>query len=103
MPGTIHENLARVRAAARIPGRYLACLTLLAILAVFVTFNKAAFEGYFSDDDFSSLGMTRFVPWPELIRVAGSLVFEANIRPTGMMLYKFGAQHRDFALRIMSR
>lgn len=61
---------------------------LLLTLALFITFSKAAYQSYFSDDDFSNLALARFVPWLSLPKAMFSLGYENNIRPFGILYYK---------------
>ena len=70
----------------KLPERYLNALLLLVILGIFVTFNKAAFQSYFSDDDFSNLAI--FEPWWSLVKALFTLALIPNFRPLGAMFYK---------------
>ena len=68
--------------------RYTSALILLFILAIFVIFNKAAFQSYFSDDDFSNLLLANWVPWKSLAKELFSLGFKINVRAVGLLYYK---------------
>ncbi len=72
----------------RLPQRYLNALLLTAILTVFVVFNKAAFQTYFSDDDFSNLTLAVFFPWWATLKEIFTLTLLPNFRPFGILFYK---------------
>lgn len=63
-------------------------LLLFVLLGLFVTFNKAAFQSYFSDDDFSNLLTARWIPWLGLPKAILSVGFHTNVRPLGLAYYK---------------
>lgn len=61
----------------------------LALVALFVIANRAAFEGYFSDDDLDNLSWATVAGTPGLLRDFVSLRFsENNTRATGALFYK---------------
>jgi hypothetical protein len=79
--------------------RYRSALALLAIIGLFVTFSKLAFQSYFTDDDFSNLALARFVPWISLFKSLFSLRLELLVRPAGILYYKIlgSTAHFHFA------
>ena len=72
----------------KIAEKYVNALLLIGIVAVFVIFNKAAFQTYFSDDDFSNLALALFVPWWAMPKAIFTLALSANVRPFGVLFYK---------------
>jgi hypothetical protein len=87
-PVTLPSPDLLIKRLPRLPERYLNALLLVAILALFITFNKAAFQSYFSDDDFSNLALVHFLPWRALPTSIFTPALIANVRPLGVVLYK---------------
>ena len=72
----------------KLPGRYQSALLLLLILALFFTFNKLAFQSYFSDDDFDNLRLAALFPWWAFPKSLFTLALQGNFRPVGVIYYK---------------
>jgi hypothetical protein len=83
IPSSSHPFLNRLKG---LPDRYQSAILLFVTLGVFVVFNKAAFQSYFSDDDFANLAL--FEPWWSLVRDTFTLALLPNFRPVGAMFYK---------------
>jgi hypothetical protein len=72
----------------------------LALAAAFLLLNRAAYQGYFQDDDLDNLGWTQFGPAVEYLKgVATPRVFENNFRPVGHFYFREGALHLGLAFR----
>jgi hypothetical protein len=62
---------------------------LLATMALFLILNRAAYKGYFQDDDLETLGWAKTLPASELIRgLLSPQVPVHNFRPVGAFYYR---------------
>lgn len=60
----------------------------LAIVALFLVVNRAAYKGYFTDDDFDHLSWTRHAPVLEFAKGLLSPAYQSNnFRPAGHLFY----------------
>ncbi len=65
-------------------------LIVVAILGVFLIANRAAFEGYFSDDDLDNLSWATVAGTDSFLKELVSPLFSAtNTRPTGGIFYRY--------------
>lgn len=65
-------------------------LIVLALIALFLIANRAAFEGYFSDDDFDNLSWATVAGIDSFTRELITPLFSNNnTRPTGGLFYRF--------------
>jgi hypothetical protein len=77
-------------------------LCIVAILALFLITNRAAFEGYFSDDDLDNLSWATVAGLDSFVEELVSPVFsKTNTRPTGALFYRisglsFGLQFERY-------
>ena len=77
-------------------------LCIIAILALFLITNRAAFEGYFSDDDLDNLSWATVAGLDSFIKELVTPVFsKTNTRPTGALFYRatglaFGLQFERY-------
>jgi len=73
-------------------------ILFLLLVALFLIVNRAAYKGYFTDDDFEHLSWTRGSPAVDFLWGALSPRFQSNnFRPVGHFLYH--AEGRWFGLR----
>lgn len=72
----------------KVPERYWNALLLVIILALFIAFNKGAFQSYFSDDDFSNLATAMPLSWWALLKWLFSLTLKVVFRPIAAVFYK---------------
>ncbi len=64
----------------------------LALAAAFLLLNRAAYRGYFQDDELDNIGWTQFGPAVEYWKGAASpLFFANNFRPPGHFFFHEGA------------
>ena len=57
--------------------------------AAFLTVNRAAYRGYFQDDDFNTLSWTRSSPVSEYVEAALTPLFLTNnFRPVGHFYFR---------------
>jgi hypothetical protein len=74
------------------------CFLLLAIL--FLLLNRAAYKGYFANDDFVTLSWTRNAPVAEFLKALLSPRFQPdNFRPSGHLLYRIEGSIFGFDFR----
>jgi hypothetical protein len=70
----------------------------LALAAAFLLLNRAAYQGYFQDDDLDNLGWTQFGPAVEYLKgVVTPQFFTNNFRPVGHFYFHEGALHFGLA------
>jgi hypothetical protein len=73
-----------------------AILFLLVLSVVFLILNRAAYQGYFQDDEINSMAWTRWGPASEYLKGTLSPVFENSYRAVGF--YYFHAAEHAFGL-----
>jgi len=72
-------------------------ILFVALAALFLTVNRAAYKGYFTDDDFDHLSWTRHAPMSEFVKGFLTPAFQTNnFRPTGHFFYHEEAQFFGF-------
>jgi hypothetical protein len=72
-------------------------LLLLALAAVFLIVNRAAYKGYFTDDDFDHLSWTRHAPLIGFVESLLTPVYQSNnFRPVGHLFYHLEAHFFGF-------
>jgi hypothetical protein len=63
-------------------------ILFLALAALFLVMNRAAYKGYFTDDDFDHLSWTRHAPVKEFVKGLLTPAYQTNnFRPTGHFFY----------------
>ena len=72
-------------------------ILFLALAALFLTVNRSAYKGYFTDDDFDHLSWTRHAHAVEFLKGLLSPAFQTNnFRPVGHFFYHEEAQFFGF-------
>jgi hypothetical protein len=72
-------------------------LLFLALAALFLTVNRAAYKGYFTDDDFDHLSWTRIAPTIEFVKGLLTPAYQSNnFRPMGHLFYHEEARFFGF-------
>jgi hypothetical protein len=75
-------------------------LLFVALAALFLVVNRAAYKGYFTDDDFDHLSWTRHAPVTGFVTGLLSPVYQNNnFRPTGHLFYHAEALFFGFDFR----
>ena len=64
-------------------------LLFVVVAALFLIANRGAYQGYFGDDEFDNLALTRAIgPAPALIALLSPRYYENNFRPVGHLFYR---------------
>ena len=72
-------------------------ILFLALAALFLLVNRAAYKGYFTDDDFDHLSWTQHAPMSEFVKGLLTPAYQTNnFRPMGHLFYHEEAQFFGF-------
>jgi hypothetical protein len=69
--------------------RYPSVVLLVVIAALFLIANRGAYKGYFGDDEFDNLALTRAIgPGDSIAGLLSPRYYENNFRPVGHLFYR---------------